>query len=130
TIGVATNNRPAMEDGDKVLGCFLNSIPFRYAASEKVTTWKDYFKQIENKLNELKKGDRTSLFEIARIMGERSPEGNPFFDTLFSYTNFHVYGNMTTALPASSLQDAIFQDMLDSSFDFTNTYLDCSVDLT
>ncbi|HYC27821.1 MAG TPA: amino acid adenylation domain-containing protein, partial [Chitinophagaceae bacterium] len=130
TIGVATNNRPAREDGDKVLGCFLNSIPLRYAATEKVITWKDYFKQIEYKLNELKKGDRTSLFEIARIMDERSPEGNPFFDALFSYTNFHVYDNMTTALPSSSLQGAIFQDVLDSSFDFTNTYLDCSVDLT
>ncbi|MGY0035037.1 condensation domain-containing protein [Pedobacter sp. NJ-S-72] len=30
TVGLITNNRPIQEDGDQLLGCFLNSIPFRF----------------------------------------------------------------------------------------------------
>ncbi|MCP4148329.1 MAG: AMP-binding protein, partial [bacterium] len=90
-IGLVTNNRPLKEDADKILGCFLNSVPLR-TKIPKETTWQDYFLQVEEKLLELKKHDRLPLPEIVRHIGEKTQgEGNPIFDILFNYVDFHIY---------------------------------------
>ncbi|MEO5561986.1 MAG: amino acid adenylation domain-containing protein, partial [Chitinophagaceae bacterium] len=92
TIGLVGNNRPVKEDGDKLLGCFLNTVPARFimpAADE--LTWREYIKAIDQKLKEIKKHDRTTLPDISRMTGELTNQGNPFFDVMFNYINFYVY---------------------------------------
>ena len=49
TIGILSNNRPLMPDGDKLLGCFLNTVPFR-AIVPTDGTWGDYITFIGVKL--------------------------------------------------------------------------------
>ena len=90
TAGCVTHNRPQEQDGDKVLGCFLNTVPVRVAIPHGVD-WADYFRMIAAKMLEIKKYERVSLFEIARVIGEKSHEQNPIFDTLFNFVDFHVY---------------------------------------
>ncbi|WP_425430497.1 non-ribosomal peptide synthase/polyketide synthase [Chitinophaga niastensis] len=126
TLGLVSNSRPLKEDGEKVLGCFLNTIPFRHKADPRVHTWKSYFEQIEQKLIALKKRDRVSLVEITSIAGEQFSEENPFFDVLFNFVNFHVYNTMEEGLPA--VQDEALKNVL--SHGAVNTWLNCNVNIT
>jgi non-ribosomal peptide synthetase component F len=43
TAGLVTNNRPLKEDSEKVLGCFLNTIPFRYKTQPKYINMEKLF---------------------------------------------------------------------------------------
>ncbi|WP_106531354.1 non-ribosomal peptide synthetase [Chitinophaga niastensis] len=126
TLGLVANGRPLKEDGEKVLGCFLNTIPFRFKLDESLLTWEKYFEQIEKKLVEMKKRDRISLFEISRITGEQFLGENPFFDALFGFVNFHVYDNLDEGL--SVLEDEELQGVM--SYGDVNTNLNCNINIT
>ncbi|MCP4149765.1 MAG: amino acid adenylation domain-containing protein, partial [bacterium] len=71
--GLVTNNRPVCEDADKIIGCFLNTVPVRMKIPGRIT-WQEYIAMVKDKLLELKKYDRLSLFEIVRHMGEKAGE--------------------------------------------------------
>ncbi|MCP5049993.1 MAG: hypothetical protein GY940_22690, partial [bacterium] len=89
-LGLVTNNRPVHEDGDKVLGCFLNTTPVRYTIPTDLT-WAGYIEMTAAKLREVRQYERFPLFEIARVIGEQSKDNNPIFDALFNFTDFHIY---------------------------------------
>lgn len=130
TLGMVTNTRPAIEDGEKLLGCFLNTIPFRYKVNRS-DTWKNYFEAMESKVNYLKTPGRSTLFEIKKSVGEHPASENPFFDTLFNFVNFHVYDDLKGGLATNSsdINDAgLHQDYV--GHDSTNTFLDCTVNVT
>ncbi|MBD0258067.1 MAG: amino acid adenylation domain-containing protein, partial [Cytophagales bacterium] len=93
--GITTNSRPLVEDGDKLLGCFLNTVPVRVGVPAG-STWLDFIGLIHKKLVALKSYDRLSLIDIVEILGERSPEGNPFFDTKFNYVDFYNVNELVT----------------------------------
>jgi amino acid adenylation domain-containing protein len=127
TVGVVTNNRPPIEDGDALLGCFLNTIPFRYSVDQQESTWKSYFTQIENKLIDLKQHERSTLLEIKKICDENSGSENPFFDLLFNFTNFHIYDGIDTGLVGSASLGSIQDGAL--SHESTNTYFEFTVNV-
>jgi surfactin family lipopeptide synthetase A len=89
-IGLVTNNRPICKDGEKILGCFLNTVPFRIQIPANLS-WSDFARLINKKCIELSQYDRLSLLEIVEIIGERPREQNPIFDTLYNYLDYHVY---------------------------------------
>ncbi|MCH2195468.1 non-ribosomal peptide synthetase [Kordia sp.] len=129
TIGLVAHRRPIVEDGDKLLGCFLNSIPFRFDfMNTQGKSWLQYIQDIENELNILKGKDRFPLNEIADLVGENS-QGNPFFDILFNYINFHVLDELhnneefKTQQAQREVTDFVFGD-----FERTNTYLDFTLE--
>ncbi len=114
TIGLVANNRPIVEDGDKLLGCFLNTIPFVFDMPEPGESWINYFKKIDEKLKQLEIHDRTPLAEIARINGESSPKENPFlmFCLILSISIFmtnskkilSMYSSEKNRLPIQALE--------------------------
>ncbi|WP_338076707.1 amino acid adenylation domain-containing protein [Chitinophaga solisilvae] len=128
TIGLVTNNRPVLEDGDRLLGCFLNTVPFRFEMERNTMNWKNYFSRIEEKLLQLKERDRTSLFEITKITGEQTTDENPYFDALFNFVNFHVYENLGGDVETTARQEDTQERI--SDHEQTNTFLDCTVSLT
>jgi non-ribosomal peptide synthetase component F len=89
-VSLITNNRPEREDGDKLLGCFVNSVPFRIKIPGKLT-WRDYIHMVNRKLIQLKRYEKMTFFEIVKIIGERNRAQNPISDTIFSYIDFHIY---------------------------------------
>ncbi|HLP58731.1 MAG TPA: AMP-binding protein, partial [Candidatus Deferrimicrobium sp.] len=89
-VGCVTNMRPEKEDGDKVLGCFLNTVPVRLKIPRGIT-WRQYIEWIEQKMLEVKKHERLSLFEIAAAVGEKNKDRNPIFDSLFNFMDFHIF---------------------------------------
>ncbi|MEO7583966.1 MAG: non-ribosomal peptide synthase/polyketide synthase [Ferruginibacter sp.] len=131
TVGLVTNTRPLVEDGDQLLGCFLNTIPFRAKLNQHKSSWKTYFNGIENKLKDIKQRDRTTLMQITLLTGEKNLHENPFFDALYSFINFHVYDNFETGLlrPEQPLEDLETSEDPLGSF-LTNTYLNFLVIIT
>ncbi len=92
-VGLITFTRPLQEDGDKILGCFLNEVPFRLVVEDDIS-WKELLNQVETKFLEVKKYDQLSLFEINQAIGAITTEGNPLFDSTFNFINWHVMNNL------------------------------------
>ena len=91
--GIVTNNRPLAPDSDKLIGCFLNTIPCRIKIEDGIT-WGDYIDFVEMKLKELKYHERMPFNKILEVIGEKTTEQNPIFDVSFNYVNFWVLDDM------------------------------------
>lgn len=89
-VGLVENNRPVVEDGEKILGCFLNTVPVRIV-SEGYSHWQGFVRAMEHKLVELKRVGKLPLSEIFKVAGVSVQASNPLFDVIFNYVDFHVY---------------------------------------
>ncbi|WP_046759183.1 non-ribosomal peptide synthetase, partial [Kordia jejudonensis] len=131
TVGTVSHRRPIAEDGDKLLGCFLNTVPFRFK-TETIgnDSWLAYIRQVETALQQLKGKDRFSLLEISKLHNESS-QNNPFFDVMFNYVDFHVIENLmeSEAFEAHADQKET-TELAVGDFERTNTFLDITVSLT
>ncbi|WP_378186683.1 amino acid adenylation domain-containing protein [Aquimarina sp. W85] len=128
-VGMVTNNRPAIEDGDKLLGCFLNTIPVRNKLNDvQSLSWTDFFKKTENHLTKIKKNERLTLYEISKLTNEETIGGSPFFDVIFNYVNFHIYDSLDLEAD-KSFKKSQEEEINTESFEATNTSLDLTVNL-
>ena len=100
-------------------------------------TWKTYFEEVEKKVREVSKRDRTTLYEIVKMTGEVSPNGNPFFDVLFNFVNFHVYEDLDQGLSefgkngdAAEQKELVTNEDETYSHELANTFLDFSTRIT
>jgi amino acid adenylation domain-containing protein len=82
--GLAASGRPASGDSERVLGLFLNSMPFRQKLSG--GSWLSLVQDTFKNEQEAMPFQRYPLEQIQREQG-----GQPLFETLFNYTHFHVY---------------------------------------
>ncbi|MCU0286456.1 MAG: amino acid adenylation domain-containing protein [Acidobacteria bacterium] len=122
TTGLVTHNRPETEDGEKILGCFLNTLPFRLKIPHAIT-WSDYIQLVDQEMVRLKKYEKLSLLEIVKIVEEPVETGNPFFDVLFNLVDFFVYGDL-----AKSGSELTEKDKLDlASFARTNFLIEVNI---
>jgi tyrocidine synthetase-3 len=130
TTGLVTNNRPLCEDGEKILGCFLNTSPVRIKIPDNIK-WIDYIHLVQDKLVQLTKYNRISLFEIARLIGEEVTDQNPIFDTIFNFVDFHVYKQRNFG---DSKESNLNRDRTDRisvmGHTVTNTLFDFSIETT
>jgi len=122
-VGLVGNNRPVCEDSDKILGCFLNTVPFRIQVPG-ATTWLEFIRLVSRKQEELAGYDQLSFFEIVRLLKEDVKDQNPFFDTTFNYVDFHVFNRMEgyESFDQTQLGELFFEK--------TNTFLDLDVSTT
>jgi len=90
-VGLASHTRPECTDGDKIIGCFINVLPFRFLLPWNIT-WENFSKSINRKMHELKKHERLSFFEIARIANDETPFQNRLFDITFNFMDFNISG--------------------------------------
>jgi amino acid adenylation domain-containing protein/non-ribosomal peptide synthase protein (TIGR01720 family) len=127
--GLVTNNRPVCEDGEKILGCFLNTIPARIKISPPIT-WSGYTRMVDKKLKELARYDRLSLLEIVKLTGEEISDQNPLFDALFNFVDFFVYKEAHRA--PGSLPGGVedHQELCVTGQVRANTLFDFSIDAT
>jgi amino acid adenylation domain-containing protein len=126
--GVVSNDRPEIEDADKILGCFLNTVPFR-VDFEKIKTYQDLLNYFNDYLNTIRQHE-IYLVDIANAVGEKS-SGNPIFDCIFNYTDFYILENIDQAN-----QNLHYTDREHADFEFvqnnlmTNTLFDVEIDKT
>ena len=82
--GLATNGRCEATDGDRVIGLFLNTVPFRQEL--RGGRWNELIKQTFEHETELLPYRRYPLAQIQRDMS-----GQPLFETCFNYIHFHLF---------------------------------------
>jgi amino acid adenylation domain-containing protein len=82
--GLVSNGRSEATDGDRVIGLFLNTLPFRQEL--RGGRWNELIKQTFENETELLPYRRYPLAQIQRDMG-----GQPLFETCFNYVHFHLF---------------------------------------
>ncbi|WP_066501702.1 non-ribosomal peptide synthetase [Abyssisolibacter fermentans] len=122
-VGLVTNNRPICEDGDKILGCFLNTVPVRIKNINNIK-WSEYIELINQKMEVLKKYDAMPLVEIIKNIGEKTQDRNPIFDVYFNYVDFYVYNdleqnnsNRTLNVKGNAITNSLFDFTIDTTFE-------------
>ncbi len=87
TTGLVTNTRLEAQDGEKVIGLFLNTLP--YSIDIRNLSWSELIQKVFT----LEK----QMFEFRQYPFEqmnRNNNGDLIIDTCFNYTNFHVYESL------------------------------------
>ena len=131
TIGTVSHRRPVVEDGDKLLGCFLNTVPFRFQTDTiGESSWLEYIQAVEVELHQLSGKDRYSLLEISKLHQESS-DTNPFFDIIFGYLDFHVIEKLTKNEDFKGHINQMEEENVSASdFERTNTFFEFIVNVT
>jgi amino acid adenylation domain-containing protein len=104
TVGLVSNGRPDKEDADRMLGCFLNTVPFRYRFENGDQTLYDFLMAVHEQCIALKSYDRLSLPSILELAGQPTTGLNPIFDLSFNFVDFHIqeeaHANAVSKMPA------------------------------
>ena len=89
--GVLANGRPEGADGDRVIGGFLNAMPFRIDLAP--GSWLALARQVFDAERELLAYRR---FPLSELQQKQPGVGRPLFDVLFNFTHFHVYDRLAS----------------------------------
>jgi tyrocidine synthetase-3 len=123
-MGLVTHDRPVIQDAERIIGCFLNTIPVRLQLDHPVHK-KELIEAVKQYLKEVKEHE-LFLSDIAAITGNAGSAGNPIFDTLFNFTDFHVLKEVETE---ELLKESDFGLEIESN-EMTNTLFDLEVSKT
>ncbi|NSL85715.1 amino acid adenylation domain-containing protein [Chitinophaga sp. Mgbs1] len=126
--GVVTHDRPSIEDGENILGCFLNTIPVRMRF-DRLTDLMSLLQETDSYLKAVKPKE-IHLSEIAGMLQERTTSLNPVFDTLFNFTDFHTYERVETNSSLTAAASGWETREVEESTEMTNTFFDVEVDKT
>jgi amino acid adenylation domain-containing protein len=102
--GLICNGRPERAGGDRVLGLFLNLIPFRLELVG--GTWIDLIRETFEAEREALSYRRYPLAELLR-----SRDGRPLFETFFNYIDFHVYQGLLDSNEIEVVDTRSFEEM-------------------
>ena len=120
-FGVVGHARPLIPDGELIAGCCLNSVPVRHAVPP-LATPRERIAAMHARLDEIRPHERLSTRRIARLAGATAEDGNPLFDVLFNFVDFHVLERLDARLVATT-RTLIANES-------TNTLLDFSIGAT
>jgi amino acid adenylation domain-containing protein len=87
TTGLVCNCRPEEADGDRVLGVFLNTLPFTISVDKQM--WLELAQAAAEAEQELSLYRRYPLAELQRERGTQ-----PLFETTFNFNHFHVLAGL------------------------------------
>jgi amino acid adenylation domain-containing protein len=111
TTGLVSNVRPEEQDGEKVLGLFLNTLPLRQQLAR--GRWKDLVKATyANELALIEHRDYP-YFQLHVDNGR-----NPYYEIVFNFINFHVYDD----LKAGPQEDGYKQAFEATGFDLVANF--------
>jgi microcystin synthetase protein McyA len=100
--GLVTNGRPQSSGGERMIGLFLNTLPFRLQVSG--GTWHDLVLATFRTERELIPYRRCPLAEIQQRLG-----GQPLFETVFDFVQFHVYADLPGYKEEGFLEEHYFE---------------------
>lgn len=88
--GLFMNGRPEMQDGEKLIGMFLNILPLKLAL--KAETWAELARRASREEAQLLPYRRFPIQRLQHLYGAEN-----LFDTAFNFTHFHVYQRLLRA---------------------------------
>ncbi len=95
--GFIANSRPEINDGDKIAGLFLNTLPLRVRLAG--GTWRELVGQAFAAERDLLPFRAYPLAEIIHMAG-----GQPLFEVAFNFIHFHVYQRVRDAAQTQILE--------------------------
>lgn len=111
--GLVSNGRPQVLGGERIIGLFLNTLPFRLRLAG--GTWQELVADTFAAERELIPHRRCPLSEIQRWSG-----GQPLFETVFDFVQFHVYQDLPGYGDRAFLEDHYFEA---NNFTFYQTFM-------
>ena len=87
--GLVSNGRPEGEDGEKIIGLFLNTLPFRLQLGPD-ESWTQLIRSTFQKEQAILAHRRYPLSEM-----QKTRQGKSLFETAFNFVHFHVYREIT-----------------------------------
>ncbi|QQP93606.1 amino acid adenylation domain-containing protein (plasmid) [Skermanella sp. TT6] len=103
--GLVSNGRPDDRDSTRVLGLFLNTLPFRLRI-ERRWSWLDLARAAHAGEAAMLPHRRLPMAELRRIAG-----GRALFETSFNFVNFHVYQGLAGLRDIELLDTRSFDDI-------------------
>ena len=100
--GLVSNGRLEESDGERVLGLFLNTLPFRLNLAG--GTWIELVQETFKAEREFLPFRRYPLIELQKILG-----GQSLFEAAFNFVHFHVYQNILGLAGLEELDRKTFQ---------------------
>ena len=110
--GLLSNGRPEHADGERALGLFLNAVPLRLQLGG--GSWLSLVRATFAAEQALLPFRRYPLAEIQRLLGRQ-----PLFESMFTFTNFHVYARLAQFDELQVLGADLFEETnltLDANF--------------
>ncbi len=111
--GLVANGRPQCVDGERLIGLFLNTLPFRVQIE--ADTWRDLIKKTFQAEQELLPHRRMPLAEIQQLAG-----GKSLFESTFDFVQFHIYRDLPGYKDHTFLEDHYFEA---NNFNFFVTFM-------
>jgi hypothetical protein len=99
--GVVIHGRPEGAGGESALGLFLNTVPFRLALRPE--SWGEMARRTFETEREMMPYRHYQMAQIQRDLG-----GQSLFETVFNYTNFHVFQNLEKLDRLTVLDSSLF----------------------
>jgi amino acid adenylation domain-containing protein len=111
--GLVSNGRPEIADGDRVLGLFLNTVPFRLKLTGR--SWTDLVSETFEAERRLLPFRRHPLAELQKGKGR-------LYETAFNFMHYHVYQSLSRS---EDIQILSYTGYEETNFPFTaNASLD------
>ena len=107
--GVVSHGRTETKDSERVLGLFLNTLPFRQKLSG--GTWLELVQETFQAERESLPFRRYPMARMQQDLGNHAP----LFETIFNYTHFHVYDEMENV---SGVKVLGYKGVADTNFMF------------
>jgi amino acid adenylation domain-containing protein len=82
--GLFMNGRPEIEDGEKLIGMFLNILPFKLGLEAE--NWPELARRVAEEEGRLLPHRRYPIQRLQHLYGAEN-----LFDTAFNFTHFHIY---------------------------------------
>jgi amino acid adenylation domain-containing protein len=109
---IIANGRPETSDGDRVLGLFLNSTPFRIAVGS--TRWTDLIKNTFTGEREILPYRRYPLSQLQKLLKRQR-----LSETVFYFTHYHIYDRLRRFGELQVLEDKPYEE---SSFTLVSMF--------
>jgi amino acid adenylation domain-containing protein len=101
--GLLSHGRPEEADGERVLGLFLNTLPFRLELSG--GTWLDLIQCTWQAEQEMLPFRLYPLVELQQIQG-----GQTLFETAFNFIHFHIYQTLGEFTDIQLLDGGLYEE--------------------
>ncbi|MEE8586407.1 MAG: amino acid adenylation domain-containing protein, partial [Acidobacteriota bacterium] len=125
--GLISNGRLDQTDGDRVLGLFLNTLPFRFEGQE--GTWKEALLAIFAREADCIRYRRYPLADLSQQL-----QASDLFNTAFNFVHYHVYDDLerlegVEVLDSTGFEQTSFTLLANFSYSGSSQalslYLDC-----
>jgi amino acid adenylation domain-containing protein/non-ribosomal peptide synthase protein (TIGR01720 family) len=124
--GIVWNGRPETTDGERMIGLFLNTLPFRLRLGG--GAWSDLARAAFAVERELLPFRRYPLGQLQHLAG-----GQPLFETCFNFTHLHIYKTLQDftdieVLHGTSVAETNFTLMANFNLDLVTSDVDLVID--